>query len=116
MLLVSGAPRANQLAHALIRSGLWRDATVSVVLAGSGRSETGILASEQGTLLEKHGFRVAAGDPIDLESDREEMTRRLALFEAVVVPTLTCRRGWFGAVREDVHEIAADRSPLILLL
>jgi monovalent cation/proton antiporter MnhG/PhaG subunit len=115
MLLVSGAPRANQLAHALIRSGLWRDATVSVVVAGSGRAETELLASEQRALLEKHGFRVTTGDPIDLEADREDMMRCLATFEAVVCPTLTCRRGWFGAMREDVHEIAADRIPLILL-
>jgi monovalent cation/proton antiporter MnhG/PhaG subunit len=115
MMIVSHAPRANQLAHALIRSGLWRDAAVSVVTAGAARAETELLASEHCALLERHGYRAAAGEPIDLEADREEMNRRLAMFEAVVVPALSCRRGWFGAVREDVHEIAADRSPLILL-
>jgi monovalent cation/proton antiporter MnhG/PhaG subunit len=115
MLLVSNAPRANQLAHALIRSGLWRDATVSVVTAGTARTETELLAREQGTLLEQHGFRATIGDPIDLETEREDMTQRLATFEAVVCATLSHRRGWFGAVREDVHEIAAQRNPLILL-
>jgi monovalent cation/proton antiporter MnhG/PhaG subunit len=115
MLIVSNAPRSNQLAHALIRSGLWRDATVSVVVVGSSRAETELLAKEQGFLLEQHGFRVIADDPIELDAESEAMTQRLATFEAVVCATLSQRPGWFGAVREDVHEIAAQRIPLILL-
>lgn len=115
LLIVSLTPRAGRLAHALIRTGLWQSADVEVTTIGGMRDQLDFLAREQAALLEQHGYRVQVTAPIDFDADRAEMLARLSRADAVICPTLSHRRGWFGSIREDLHELAAERADLILL-
>lgn len=115
MVLVSDAPRASTLAHALIRTGLWMAADIEIIKVGATSTSLDFLAQEQALLLEQHGYRVKIAPPIDDDINRSEVMARLSRADAIVSPTLSHRRGWLGALREDIHEIAAERADLILL-
>jgi monovalent cation/proton antiporter MnhG/PhaG subunit len=114
-LIVSSGPSCGGLAHALLRSGLWRDATFMVIPVGAHRPRVAALAEEQAALLEEHGLKVQRAEPIELDADLATIEDRLRTVDAAVMGGLTNRQGWFGAVREDVHEEASLQVPLVLL-
>ncbi len=114
-LVVSNTQACARLAHALIRSDLWRDATIVVVPVGALGTHTIKLAEAQALLLEHHGYAVQRAEGIGLDLDPEELGRRFQNMDAAVMGTLNNRRGLFGAVSHDAHEWIAERIPLILL-
>jgi monovalent cation/proton antiporter MnhG/PhaG subunit len=115
LVVVSDTRRCGRLAQGLIRSGLWRDARINVVAVGEARPQVAMLAAEQADLLEAHGYDVRRLPPIMLDEDHVALEEMVGRADAVVMATMSNRRGWFGAVRECIHEIASDRAGLILL-
>lgn len=116
LLIVSNSNQCGRLAPALIRTGLWRNALIRVVtVAEQSRPHVARLADEQASLLIEHGYDVKRLPTIDLDEDQNALQGRIDTVDAVLTGVLSNRRGWFGAVREDIHEIAALRAPLILL-
>lgn len=114
-LLVSNGPNCGRLAQALLRTGLWRDATIVVIPIGVHRDHVRALAASQADLLADHGYAVQRGEEIDLDAERQAIVERLRNVDAAVLGVLSNRRGWFGAIREDAHELAAAQVPLVLL-
>lgn len=114
-LLVSNGPQCGRLAQALLRTGLWRDAAIDVIPIGPHREHVAALAQQQAQLLESHGYRVRQAEAIELDAEREAILARCQGIDAAVLGALSCRRGWFGAVREDGHELFAGQAPLTLL-
>lgn len=115
LLIVSNSPLCRQLAQTLVRTGLWRDAAIRMVVVGEHRPDVVLSATEQAALLRDHGYAVTMMPAIDLEEQQNDLLPRIATADAVVTGVLSNRRGWFGSVREDVHELAADNVGLILL-
>jgi monovalent cation/proton antiporter MnhG/PhaG subunit len=115
LLVVSDTRRCGRLAQGLIRAGLWRDARIDIVAVGEARPHVATLATEQADLLEAHGYEVRRLPPINLDEDHDTLSEMVGRADAVVMATMSNRRGWFGAVRECIHEIASDRAGLLLL-
>jgi acyl-coenzyme A synthetase/AMP-(fatty) acid ligase len=116
LLIVSNSDQCGRLALALIRTGLWRNAVIRIAtVAEQQRQHVARLADEQASLLIAHGYDVKRLPTIDLDEDQDALQGRVGTVDAVVTGVLSNRRGWFGAVREDIHEIAARNAPLILL-
>ena len=115
LVIVSDTPRCGRVAQCLVRTGLWRDARIDIVAVGETRPHVLTLAAGQADLLEAHGYEVRRLPPIGLDDDHEALEDLVGRADAVVTSTLSNRSGWFGAVRECVHEIASDRAGLILL-
>lgn len=113
-LLVDREPGAQTLAQGLLRCGLYPHAAVTIIPNGQPGAEK--LALEQADLLAAHGRDVTVAAPLGLSEDAIVMQERLLPFHLIAMTALSTRVGWFSMVREDAHEIAADTSPLILLL
>lgn len=114
-MVVSNSAGCGRLAQALLRTGLWRDATIMVIPVGVHRRHVMAQAEEQARLLEGQGYDVLRADGVELEAERSAIIARFQGVDAVILGTLSNRRGWFGAVREDIHELAADTASLALL-
>lgn len=114
-VVVSNSPNCGRLAQALLRSRLWHDAAISIIPIGGHRADVLRLVNEQRTLLGVHRYKVTIESEIDLDADRETIEGRLRPFEVAVLGVLSNRRGWFGAVREDIHELASAHVPMVLL-
>jgi monovalent cation/proton antiporter MnhG/PhaG subunit len=115
LVIVSNSPHCRRLAHALVRTGLWRDAAIRMVVVGEHRAAVVAAADEQARLLRDHGYAVTMLPAIDLDEEKDALMQRIATSDAVITGVLSNRRGLFGAVREDIHEVAADNAALILL-
>lgn len=114
-LIIAGTPNCGRLAHGLLHTGLWPDSAVVVIPVGAYRPAIQALAEEQVKQLAAHGRKASLGDPIDLDIESGPLRSRLASFDAAVMGALTHRVGWFGAVRQDVHEMVCDTVPMTLL-
>ncbi|BBK30376.1 hypothetical protein STHU_10100 [Allostella humosa] len=114
-LLVGGGPGCARLAHAFIHGGLWPQAEVAVIPVGDQPERATAAALGQIELLQAHGRRAAAGDPLDGTMAPVDVATRLRRYDAAIVSALSANSGWFGAVRTDIHEVAADTVPLLLL-
>jgi monovalent cation/proton antiporter MnhG/PhaG subunit len=115
LIILSNSPQCRRLAQTLVRTGLWRDAAIRMLVVAEHRADVTLAASEQAMLLRAHGYAVTMLPAIDLDEEQDDLRHRINAADAVIMGVLTNRRGWFGAVREDVHEIAADHAGLILM-
>lgn len=114
-VVVSDTAGCPRIAGALLRTGLWPDVPVFVVKVGGNRDHVATLAEEQANLLRDHGRRVERVVDVALDAERGEIEELLQGFDAVAMGACSNRQGWFGAVREDFHEIALSRAALVLL-
>ncbi len=114
-LIVSNSLDCSRLAQTLVRSGLWNDAAAEFIPIGGHRPDVKRMIDEQKNLLLAHGYRTSVAAEIELNAESDAIKVRLAPFDAVVLGVMTNRRGWLGSVREDVHELASEYVPLVLL-
>ena len=114
-VIASNTPNCTRQLIDFIRTGLWRDATFVIIPVGH-REETQRVAEALHEALTFHQRNVSTiADPIDVDSTREVIEARFRLIDLVIMGALSNRFGWFGSVREDVHEVAADTVPLTLM-
>jgi len=114
-VVVSDTPACPRIAAALVRTGLWPDVPLFLVRVGAQREHVAALAEEQANLLRDHGRRVERIIDVALDAERGEMEELLQGFDAVAIGACSNRQGWFGAVREDFHEVVVTRTALVLL-
>ena len=114
-LIVAGTPNCGRLSHGLLHTGLWPEASIVVIPVGAHREAIQRIAEEQVKQLQLHGRNASLGEPIDLDAERASLRSRFDSFDAAVMGTLSHRIGWFGAIRQDVHEVASDTVPMTLL-
>ena len=114
-LLVGTSPDCSRLAQGLTHGGLWPEAEVTVIPVGEETAAADTFAQSQIELLLAHGRRAVAGAAITGSHSTEEVATALRRYDAIVMATLSTRSGWFGAVRTDIHEVAAETCATILL-
>ncbi|BBK41338.1 hypothetical protein STVA_13580 [Allostella vacuolata] len=114
-ILAGASPDCGRLAHGLIHGGLWATARVTVIPIGEQSERAAELARAQVDLLQAHGRTVELGDPLGADHSPAAAAAALRRYDAVVMATLSSGSGWFGAVRTDLHETAAETVALVLL-
>lgn len=116
LLVIGSSPRAGSLAAALLRTGLWSSAAITILPVADYRRGVHEMVEAQAQLLRDHGRRVAVMAPIDLDFEAEDLRALLAPFDAAVVPCLsTCYGGFFDSIRNCAFETTAETVPLLLL-
>ncbi|MBU8542121.1 MULTISPECIES: monovalent cation/H(+) antiporter subunit G [Roseomonadaceae] len=116
LLIVDSSPGCGRLAAGLLRSGLWSSAPVSILPVADDRRGVREMVETQAELLRDHGRRVAVMAPIDLDFEADDLSARLACFDAAVVSCLSTRYGgFFDSIRNCAFETAAESVPLVLL-
>ena len=115
VLVVGNAPRCAQLAQRFLSSGLWVDASISLLPVGSERPAVLNSVSVQAELLQAHGRRVVVLPGLGLNFEVEDMLSLISQFPVAVMGQLSYRAGYFDRVRNDSFEIAAKSCSLVLL-
>ena len=106
---------SGRAVQALIRTGLWRDASLSVIPVGSPTDELALTVARHIELLTAHGYRAVEKPAVRPDADREILEPLLGRADACVAAALNDRRGPLDLFRIDVNEFAATRVPLFLL-
>ncbi|MCM0018467.1 MAG: monovalent cation/H(+) antiporter subunit G [Tagaea sp.] len=115
VVLVDAADAGGRASQALIRTGMWREASIQVVPVGAPSDELAVSVGRQTELLRAHGYAAKQAEPIVPDAEREEIEVRIGSADAAVLTRLSGARGIFDAFRLDAHEFAAARCALVLL-
>ncbi|WP_207482634.1 cation:proton antiporter [Arenibaculum pallidiluteum] len=115
VFVVSGTAGCPQLARRFLHSGIWPDATVTLLPVASYRPIVQTAIDEQVALIQAHGRSVAVMDPIDLDFEPDALRRSIRRFDGAVMGCLSHQFGWFGMVRSCPFEVTAGTLPVTLL-
>ncbi len=116
VMLVGAGDGCGALAAGLLRSGLWPEATVSILALGEDRPAVRAMADGQAALLRAHGRQVAMLPALEPDFEAPALRARIARYDAAVMSCLTTRQGGvFDSLRICAHEIAGETAPLTLL-
>ncbi|TAD90231.1 MAG: monovalent cation/H(+) antiporter subunit G [Alphaproteobacteria bacterium] len=115
LVIVADTPRCGHLGVAVTRLGLWRDVDFHLLPLGAADGVATVRARETAALMQQHGYTatVLAAHPPAL--DVWQAQRLVQGYPLVVMARLSNRRGVLAMMRTDLHEIATDQAPLILL-
>ncbi len=114
-ILVGTSPPCSRLAHGLSRCGLWPGAAIAIIPVGEPAEAALDLAQGQVELLRAHGREAELCEALDGSCPTTVVATRLRRYDVVVMSTLSTGSGWFGPVRTDIHEHAAETCAMVLL-